>query len=165
MVAEKLLRILQQKQQGSSDLSEYLTFRFYNAYLLIQCFKIEGDFRRILKYLEASPKNAINDNLVYVCRRPRVKREIAYYVLHILNMKAGAIFKFDSVEKALPLYQQICNLYERWRTNRYLDSQAVVLECHQRNIFGTEEYIQARAMYSECLQLTGKLYDAISQFE
>jgi len=54
-VVEKLLRILQQKQTG--DLSEYLIFRFYNVFLMIQVFKIEGDYKRILKYLNYTHTN------------------------------------------------------------------------------------------------------------
>ena len=34
-----------------------------------------------------------------------------------------------------------------------------------KNIFGTEEYIQARAMNAECLQGMGKIHDAIDQYE
>ena len=30
-----------------------------------------------------------------------------------------------------------------------------------KNLFGTEEYIQARAMSAECMQAMGKLHDAI----
>jgi tetratricopeptide (TPR) repeat protein len=36
---------------------------------------------------------------------------------------------------------------------------------HLKNIFGTEEYIQARAMSAECLQGMGKIHDAIDMYE
>ena len=36
---------------------------------------------------------------------------------------------------------------------------------HQKNIFGTEEYIQARAMCTECLQTIGNIHDAIEHYE
>jgi hypothetical protein len=38
-------------------------------------------------------------------------------------------------------------------------------EMHQKNIFGTEEYIQARAMCAECLQTMGNIHDAIEHYE
>ena len=76
-------------------------------------FKLEGDFKRLLKYLETNNKSNINflDSLAYISRRPRVKRELAYLVLHILTIKAGATFKYESYDKALPIYQQITHLY------------------------------------------------------
>lgn len=97
-------------------------------FLLVSVFKIEGDFKRILKYLDTNNKSTLQlgDNLQYVMKRPRVKRELAYYVLHILAIKAGAVFKYESVDKALTIYQQICHLYERWRTNRYQDAQTML---------------------------------------
>lgn len=55
------------------------------------------------------------------------------------------------------------HLYERWRTNKYQDEK--VDEIHMKNIFGTEEYIQARAMNAECLQAMGKIHDAIDLYE
>jgi hypothetical protein len=120
---------------------------------MIQVFKLEGDFKRILKYLETNNKSNLHlmDSINYICRRPRVKRELAYYVLHILSVKASIIFKHESADKAMVIYQQVCHLYERWRTNRYQDGQTIIDGQHAKNIFGTEEYIQARAMYAECL--------------
>jgi hypothetical protein len=105
LVVEKLLRLLQQKQTG--DLSQFLIFRFCNVHLMLQVFKIEGDYKRVLKFLETNNKSNLHllDSLAYICRRPRVKRELAYYILHILSMKAGAVFKYDSAEKAMTLYQ------------------------------------------------------------
>ena len=38
-------------------MSEYLIFRFYNVFLMIQVFKLEGDYKRILKYLETNNKS------------------------------------------------------------------------------------------------------------
>jgi hypothetical protein len=38
-------------------------------------------------------------------------------------------------------------------------------EEHMKNIFGTEEYIQARAMSAECLQSMSKFHDAIDIYE
>lgn len=73
-------------------MSEFLLLRLYNVYLLLSIFKLEGDFKRILKYLEMNNKSNINlgDTLLYITRRSRVKKEIAFYVLHILTLKAGA---------------------------------------------------------------------------
>ena len=70
-------------------------------------FKIEGDYKRILKFLEANNKQNLNfgDTLLYISRRPRVKRELSYYVLHILTIKAGTIFRHESVQKAQIVYQ------------------------------------------------------------
>jgi hypothetical protein len=73
-------------------LSEFLLLRLYNVYLLVSIFKLEGDFKRILKYLDMNNKSNINlgDTLLYISRRSRVKKEIAFYALHILTLKAGA---------------------------------------------------------------------------
>jgi hypothetical protein len=81
------------------------------------------------------------DTLTYISRRPRVKRELSYYVLHLLMIKAGATFKFESVEKAMIIYEQICALFDRWRTNKYQDANAPMSESASKHIFGTEEYI------------------------
>ena len=89
--------------------------------MLISVYKLEGDYRRLIKYVETNNKSNLNllDGLTYIARRPRVRRELSYYVLHILTIKAGATFRYESPEKATPLYQQICHLYDRWRTNKY----------------------------------------------
>ena len=103
-----------------------MILRFYNSFLLISVFKTIGDYKRILKYVETNNKSNLNllDGLAYIVRRPRVKRELSYYVLHVLAVKAGVTFRFEGSEKAMPLYQQICNLYERWKTNKYQDTLA-----------------------------------------
>jgi len=105
------------------------------------------------------------DQLNHVAHKTRVKKELSYYVLHILTLKATAQYKHDTLQKAQQTYLQVSYLYERWRTNKYQEPLAQMSEVHQKNIFGTEEYIQARAMCAECLQIMGNLHDAIEHYE
>jgi hypothetical protein len=44
------------------------------------------------------------DALNHVCHRGRVRRDLSFYVLHILTLKAGAQYKFDTLEKAQATY-------------------------------------------------------------
>ena len=78
-------------------------------YLLVKVYTFEGDFKRVIKFLETNNKSNLNlgDSLQYICRRPRVRRELSYYLLHVLNIKASAIFKIESAAKSLPVYQLI----------------------------------------------------------
>ncbi len=73
-------------------MSEFLLLRFYNVYLLVTIYKLDDDFKKILKLLDTNNKSTMNlvDQLNHVAHKTRVKKELAYYVLHILTLKATA---------------------------------------------------------------------------
>jgi hypothetical protein len=79
-----------------------LILRFYNVFLIVTLYKIQGDFKRIMKLLETNVKGNMNlvDSINNISHRTRVKREISFYVLHILTLKAGALIKHGLIEKA-----------------------------------------------------------------
>jgi len=90
LIAEKLLRLYQSKQSG--DLSDFLLLRFYNVYLQLTLYKLQGDFRKILKLVTSNTAGNIHfmDSLNHICHKSRVRRDLSFYVLHILCLKAGA---------------------------------------------------------------------------
>lgn len=53
---------------------------------------MEDDFKKILKLLETNNKSTMNlvDQLNHVAHKTRVKKDLSYYVLHILTLKATA---------------------------------------------------------------------------
>ena len=53
---------------------------------------MEDDFKKILKLLETNNKSTMNlvDQLNHVVHKTRVKKDLSYYVLNILTLKATA---------------------------------------------------------------------------
>ena len=91
------------------------------------------------------------------------------YCLHILALVADSLMQAKQFKRASQTFYTLCKVYNRWKvknTGRVAAQNLAHADSKAFNIdFGTDDYIQTKANYSECLWRNGQLKHAIAKFE
>ena len=156
--------------------------RSVSAYLLCLSFFQEGEYERVMRYLELRNDNyqgnPMKEVLERVCALPRAKRRLASNCLHILALKAECQLLTEQFAKGAQTFKQVCHLYNFWdfqTKNGPIEDEDDELSPDEAHLmrklnssaleFGVDDYIKARAGLAECLMNCNKLPEAISKFE
>ena len=107
--SEKLLQRLPNEEQ----------LRSISAYLILLSYFQQGEYERVLRYLEVGfegrkHNNSMKDCLERVCGRERVQRRLASNCLHILALKAECYLLTEQFVKGVQTFNQVCHLYNFW---------------------------------------------------